>query len=373
MYNKEKTISTLLHTLYDSVIYPEGWDIFLQQLGHLFDSPSAALRITDRENPVVYRSYTIGLEQGLNYEHEAVVFDPFRTSLANGPLGKVHISTDIISDRAFEHSEHYQLFFRPNGNFYAMGTQFERDGSSAMHIGIHRPREKGMFTRQEQEQLEDLSGHLRRVAQLTKLTSQVQEALAQAQNAFNYLPFGVWMLDANLHCHWSNRVAEDVLSTHCFGIQQRNGRLIFDEEKLGSALVQASRKLNKGESRCESIQLNRAGASLVLFCNREGNPSLYWKVASSATVIAFLLDPQMAIPLDHERLKNLYSLSVAELRLVDLLMRGLDINEASAYLNVTVHTTRSQLKSVMRKTDVTRQADLIRTLLLSVGIVNRFE
>lgn len=370
MYNKEKTISTLLHALYDNVTCPDGWVPFLQQIAVHFDSPSATLRITDRENPVVHQSFATGLDQGLDYDHEAVIFDPFRASLANGPLGKVHTSSEIISDRAFEHCDHYQLFFRPNGNFYAMGTQFERDESSAMHIGIHRPRSRGMFTQQEKAQLEDLSGHFRRVVQLTRLTNQVQVALTQAHNAFNALSFGVWMLDSELRCQWHNRAAEDALTAHCFGLRQRNGQLTIDESTAGAALMQATRKLKKGESQCESVQLSASGASLILFGSRMAALPSSWKVGHHANIIVFLLDPHMTVPLDHTRLKNLYSLTAAEARLVDLLVRGFDVTEASAYLHVTTHTTRSQLKSIMQKTEVSRQPDLIRKLLLSGGLVN---
>lgn len=372
MYSEEKTTSTLLHALYDNVTCPQGWSLFLARLANHFNSPSATLRITDRDNPVVYQSFSVGLDQGLDYNREAVVFDPFRILLANGPLGKVHSSTEIISDQAFERSDHYQLFFRPNGNFYAMGSQFERHDSSAMHIGIHRPRTQGAFTQLEKHRLEDLNGHLRRVVQLTRLTSQVQAALAQARSAFNTLPFGVWMLDSELRCQWFNRVAEEALTTHSFGLHQRNNYLAIKQSKASAALNQAAHKLKKGVSQCESIRLSAPGASLVLFCNREAL-SPFLNVSHSTTVIAFLLNPQRVIPLDHARLKHLYALTGAELRLIDLLMRGLDLTEASACLHVTTHTTRSQLKSIMQKTEVTRQAELIRKLLLSVGMVHHYE
>lgn len=372
MYSKEKPTSALLHALYENVTCPQGWDLFLERLAHHFDSPSATLRITDRDNPVVYQSFTVGLDQGLDYNREAVIIDPFRVPLANGPLGKVHTSTEIISDPAFERSDHYQLFFRPNGNFYAMGSQFERNDASAMHIGIHRPHDQGAFTQLEKHRLEDLNGHLRRVVQLTRLTSQVQIALAQARNAFNTLPFGVWMLDSELRCQWFNRVAEETLATHSFGLHQRNRCLTIKQSKAGAALNQAAQKLKKGESQCESIRLSTPGASLVLFCNRE-TLSPFLNMSHSTTIIAFLLDPQRVVPLDHARLKHLYSLTRAELRLIDLLMLGFDLTEASACLHVTTHTTRSQLKSIMQKIEVTRQAELIRKLLLSVGMVHHYE
>ncbi|GHE21399.1 helix-turn-helix transcriptional regulator [Halomonas urumqiensis] len=373
MFDEERTTSALLNTLYDNVTQPDGWPTFLQQLATRFDSPTAVLRITDRADPVVYQSFTVGITQGLDYGQEAVTLDPFRVPLATGPLGKVHVSQDIISDRAFERSDHYQVFFRPNGNFYAMGAQFERDGHAAMHVGIHRPYDRGAFTERERLLLQGFNQHFRRVVQLTRLTHQVQASLMQARHALDALPFGVLMLDAEFRCQWLNRAAEEALATHCFGLRQRNGHLTLEDGKHAAGLTQAVRTLRKGESHCECIRLSAHGASLVLMRNREGGWHDSLSASRNAGVIAFLLDPQLATPLDHARLRSLYGLTVAELRLVDLLIRGLDVTEASACLQVSAHTTRTHLKSIMQKTDVSRQAELIRKLLLSVGMINRHE
>lgn len=373
MLEEDLTTSALLNSLYDNVTQPDGWPIFLRQLAHYFDCPSAVLRITDRADPVVYRSFTVGLSQGVDYAREAIAFDPFRVPLATGPLGKVHLSQEIISDPAFERSDHYQVFFRPNGNFYAMGAQFERDGHAAMHVGIHSPYRRGAFTERERRLLQGFSGHLRRVAKLTALMHQVQDALAQARHVLDVLPFGVLMLDTELRCQWQNRVAEEVLATHSYGLRQRNGRLTLEDGKAAAALSLAARSLGKGESQCECIRLGIHGASLVLIRNREEASHHALRASRNAAVTAFLLDPQLATPLDHARLRSLYALTVAELRLVDLLIRGLDVAEASACLRISAHTTRSQLKSIMQKTGVNRQAELIRKLLLGVGMISRYE
>jgi DNA-binding CsgD family transcriptional regulator len=71
--------------------------------------------------------------------------------------------------------------------------------------------------------------------------------------------------------------------------------------------------------------------------------------------------------MDPVRLATLFSLTPAECRLANLLVRGLDVNEASALLQISHHTGRTQLKSIMHKTGVNRQTALQRKLLLCAG------
>ncbi|WP_157066842.1 helix-turn-helix transcriptional regulator [Hyphomicrobium sulfonivorans] len=61
-------------------------------------------------------------------------------------------------------------------------------------------------------------------------------------------------------------------------------------------------------------------------------------------------------------LSQTYSLTGAEARLACLLSEGLDLGEAADRLQVTRHTVRSQLKSVMHKTRTNRQAELVSLL-----------
>jgi DNA-binding CsgD family transcriptional regulator len=63
-----------------------------------------------------------------------------------------------------------------------------------------------------------------------------------------------------------------------------------------------------------------------------------------------------------EMLTSLYGLTDAEARLASALSGGHSIESAAALLNIRPATARSELKSVFRKTGVSRQQDLVRLL-----------
>lgn len=63
------------------------------------------------------------------------------------------------------------------------------------------------------------------------------------------------------------------------------------------------------------------------------------------------------------KLRALYSLTPAELRLCEHLVQGRSLAEAADLLSVKSSTVASQIKSCMAKTGTQRQSDLMRLLI----------
>jgi DNA-binding CsgD family transcriptional regulator len=66
--------------------------------------------------------------------------------------------------------------------------------------------------------------------------------------------------------------------------------------------------------------------------------------------------PQMGL------LAELFQLSPAEQRLAELLAQQLSPEACAERLNVSINTVRSQLRALFRKTDTSRQAELVSLL-----------
>lgn len=369
-------VPPLLNDLYEHATAPDQqWLEFLEKFAGLFKADTAALRLTDLNDPVVYCSYTVGFHHSANqyYESGAVEQDPFRQTLANNPLGKVVQSPSIISDRDFERSEHYQHVFRPNGNFYAIGTQFERENGQAMHIGVHRPRSKGAFDGEELAALEIFSPHLRRATRLSHLMADLNQALDQAHHALDQLPFGVWLTDGRLRVQWMNNAAEEAVTTNSHGLKLRANQLQIGSSENLTALRTLSRRLHENQSLTETLKLDQSGTCLVMTQARRSETGFRIGRAMNPGILCFLLDPTRPAMLDRKQLTTLYALTPAEYRLANLLVSGLDVNEASGLLQISPHTGRTQMKSIMRKTGVNRQTALQRKLLLCADALRRLD
>lgn len=359
-------VPQLLDELYERATTPDQWPEFLAKLMVLFHGETATIRLTDLENPVIHQSYTTGFRQEINriYEAEGVERDPFREAMAALPVGKALDSSAVIEDREFERSVHYQSVFRPNGNFYALGTQFERQNGQAMHVGIHRPKHRGAYSNEDLRLLELFSPHLRRVARLSRLMADLNDALSVARHALDRLPFGVWYMDNELRVQWLNASAEEAFATNSFGLKIQYHRLRMLAPGASTTLRAMVRRLIEHRSLTETVKLGQSGACLLMLPTCSAGTSLHITRSPAPKILCFLLDTTRPADLDENRLTTMYHLTPAEYRLANLLVKGLDVNEASAVLEISPHTGRTQLKSIMRKTGVRRQASLQRLLLL---------
>ncbi len=359
------TAPELLEGLYDGAMNPEQWPRFLGQLASTFNACTATLRITDIREPLVYTSFTQGFDSESNrcYVEEAVNSDPFRGPLSMAPLGRTLASHELITDRDFERSAHYQTVFRPNGNFYAMGAQFERQASKAAHIGIHRPLSAGPFSIAERQALNVFHPHLKRAARMMQLLGSFEVALGQARAALDSLPYGVWLMDSRGRCQWVNAVAEEAMRTSLYGLGMVNDQLALRDALDQARWHSVCTRVGRGELSAEVIPVGRCGATLLIM-RYSRSPVHLLMGAENEAILVFLLDPERPVLPNARRLHTLYNLTQAEVRLLGELLKGYDLFDIGGSLNLSIHTVRSQLKSVMRKVGVTRQAQLIRKLLL---------
>lgn len=367
METNRADLPAMLDGLYGTAIEPDDWPAFLRRLSALFRTATASVRVTDLSAPLVYTSYTVGFEERVNrmYVEDAVNIDLFRDTLAAAPLGEILASHQIVADREFERSAHYQRVFRPNGNFYAMGAHFARWDDSAMHIGVHRPRRHGPFTQRERETLQFFSPHLRRVARITRRLGEYECALSEARGALDDLPWGVWILDRHLRCRWANAPAEEAIRTGTLGLGFSGDRLTLQDRALDGGLCAAMEALDAGEGPVQTVALGVGGAALVLVQHGRRAATRGLKTEGADAVLAFLVDPARPTPLDSARIVRLYALTPAETRLLAEFMRGLDLHESAARLGISIHTARGQMKAAMQKVGVNRQPELMRKLLIS--------
>lgn len=357
---------TLLPKLYGALTQPQGWPRFLEELAGFFNSGTATLRLLDRRSPTIHQSFSFGFspEATRNYLANFRDLDPFIDTLEKLPTGKVAASHTVISDQDYLRSEHYNQVFRLNGNFYAMGSHVERSQTRSLQIGVHRPRSQGSFSTQECQLLEYFSPHLREAAKLLTLLDEYRQALTRSRLALDQLPYGVWELDEQLRYLWMNTEAKQALETQVYGLKTRAEKLTFTEDQDAVRLNKAYRALqNQPKTSTLTLKIAQGQAALVLVATQDSSQHLGSE--KSCSYLAFLLDSQRQLQLDPLALGQFYQLTPAEVRLLNHFLQGKDLHEISNCLQVSLNTLRSQLKSILRKTETTRQAELMRKLLMN--------
>lgn len=78
--------------------------------------------------------------------------------------------------------------------------------------------------------------------------------------------------------------------------------------------------------------------------------------------LLLIADPDVAVKDPTDFLKDLFSLTTAEIEVAVSLRAGLSLTEIAAARRVSIETVRSQIKSILQKTNTRRQGDLILLL-----------
>ena len=87
-----------------------------------------------------------------------------------------------------------------------------------------------------------------------------------------------------------------------------------------------------------------------------------------AAAALFVIDADSAAPPPAPRLERLLGLTPAEARLTNALAGGLSLEEASERCSITIGTARTYLKQIFLKTETSRQAELVKLVLLQPSI-----
>jgi DNA-binding CsgD family transcriptional regulator len=148
-----------------------------------------------------------------------------------------------------------------------------------------------------------------------------------------------------------------------------NGKLgalhVLDSARLETAIAVATAEENTG-----------AAIGRMRIRRHDGHPPYLLTVAPLGADLSIygrplalivLADPEQQSPSERE-LAEFFGLSPGESRLAVALLAGKKLGEVAAEFGVQITTLRTQLSSILRKTGVKRQVDLIR-LLSNVPVI----
>ena len=192
--------------------------------------------------------------------------------------------------------------------------------------------------------------------------------------AFNSVPIGMIIAEANARILHLNRVAEEL-------VQQGRGLVIHnhtlsaktksDSDRLRQTISEVVTKARHGRgARAQALSLYRSFSAYPLsimvkpmWCMDSGDPNR--RIGPLANLIVADPDRQMEAPAD--LLGRVFDLTPAESVVLERLVNGLTLQEIADASGTSRNTVRNQLHVVFDKTGTSRQAELIK-LVLSTAV-----
>jgi|HubBroStandDraft_6_1064221.scaffolds.fasta_scaffold35518_2 DNA-binding CsgD family transcriptional regulator len=363
-----ETLSRLLGSLYDAAADPALWDPFLTQLAQSTGARSAGLVMLGVGQNVfrIAASWELDPEANRLYEEHYCSMDVWAQRGLSKPPGYVCNSEALISLEEMATTEIYNDFMVRFGIEHGLFGMVENSRSLWASVSLYRDSSSSAFQSSELDILRFLAPHMQRALKLHLQFSELKARSGGLEKALDMLPTGIIFLGSKGEIVLINRSASALLS-------ERDGLLATCAGLRAERLAESSlleKRIRQAASTLNGKSLSAGGTVMV---SRRSRPPLQVQISpinnarivtsEPIAAIAFVNDPLRRQRPPQEMLQLLYGLTPAECRVALLLGDGHAPRKIANMVGVTVHTVRSQIKSIFSKTGAKRQGELIRLLM----------
>lgn len=293
--------------------------------------------------------------------------DPRRARMAEVAMGQIAVCTQFFDQRFVDRSEFFQKFLLPRGRRYTLGAHLYRDERFDFYITFYLGLGRPDFSPRQLRHAKLLVPHLQRVARLLVQQDTTQAAADVGAASLDALDLGVVALDARGEVLFKNRRAQALL---------RDGRWLVQQ---GSKVRPAGGLQAALDDMLAQVRLTGLPDSCVLRRAAEPGGEPQWcgvtvtRLSEAGSSIAAALHPRAALlmllsvpngqrTVTAAQLMRMFGLTQAEARLTQALVGGQSVDDYAQAQGVGVSTVRTQVRSVLGKTDAQRQQDLVRML-----------
>jgi DNA-binding CsgD family transcriptional regulator len=347
--------------IYEAAAIPELWPSVLDRLAELTDCMGGALLAAGASNQARYVA-SDSLVPLMTAFNEGGWMD-HRNSRAARLAPRQHagfiLDTDLYTLGEQDNDPFYVDLLRRYGGGYAAGTMIPAPSGDMLIVNIERAFAYGPVPRKAIETLDLLRPHLARAALLSARLR--LEQARSAVEAFGRIGLPAAALETNGRVLAANRLLEALDGVFVFAARERlrirdtsANRLFVD------ALAVSAAETSDRVVRSIPVPAGQGQPPLVLHLLPVHGAAHDVFGRAAALLIATPVEPR-AVP-GAEVLQGLFDLTAAEARIARAIGEGSTIKDIAGRCGVSHETVRNQLKAVLAKTGLRRQAELTRLL-----------
>lgn len=315
--------------------------------------------------PGIWHRFDPSLRQ--RYEAEAYLYDPQRHVLIDRPSLRWRYDALHISEREMDRDPYYNLIEREAGFRYYIGGQSDRRRPVGCTITVHRPRKRGHADPHEIETFASLFGHVERALLVESRLGLGMEPESDGLELLEKRSTGIVILGGDGRVLFANRSARafaERADAFVLGAEGIRAMRPSDDERLRRLVADTTALAQRAGNDAGVMRLPRKSGArdyVLVACPLPERTALFPHVIPATCVL--ITDPDAAPVQTVALLRQAYGLTPAEARFALQLALGNTPEQAGTALQISLSTARSHLAAIFRKTETSRQAELMRLLL----------
>jgi DNA-binding CsgD family transcriptional regulator len=355
-------LGRIIPRIHDAALDPRLWTSVLQSLTEAIGAIGAAYIVRNAHTGRVDWANFLGpsAEFRSDYITRFAAKDPF-PELSMGHEGRWMRLSEQLPAPELRRNEWYNEFVRKSGVRDIIAAQITNTGSHTVVFGIHEGIGVKPLRTSHLKRLNQLLGPLGRAAEVQLKLRELGWKSAVVARALDHVSTGVIVVDAHGFALEMNGLAERVVQRGD-GLTFRHGAIaavrVFETAKLEAAIASATRP--GAEATSSRMLIGRQGSKrdYIIAVSPLGVDLGFY---SDPMALIIVVDPEARRP-KADDLSAYFGLSIAECRLAVQLMSGKPLGAIAAESGAAMATLRSQLRSILKKIKVERQADLFLVL-----------
>lgn len=377
--NSERKFDVLLERVYQACVEPDGWEYFIDTYAEIFPHSKTGLAgIEHGSNRKKAYNFTNSYspEALSEYNEYFAHKNPFALDKLGRNPSNIYWGSELLSKRKLFKTEFYQDFLRRHDNAWMGFGICVHEGPTEKVYLTNNTNEK--HEREFKEQFRIMSRllpHMHRASEFWFRFMQNRKLEDTFQNLINGFDVAIFILDDNCKLLQHNQEAEIFLHQESLITVDYKGNFIFKSSFNFDAFHRnfASR-INDMRSKETGLYFNLEGKEHTLF-NAFLHPLYFphgeidtrFHMGSARQFALFVSNPKRPIKADTRQIATSMGISPAEAALAKSLANGASLNDYADKRGVSKHTARAQLKSALRKTNSSRQAELVARIIRTFG------
>lgn len=367
MSARTPNVDELIPTIHSAALATDGWTRIVNEVSQALSAETASL--VRPSNAATIKPWCHLLERDVTfmsgYMEQWGVHDVwYQGAVRNRRIGVglINVDNQFVDRREFQRSPFFNEFLRRFDidrmmNVCLIAPEPGR-GYGPVAMSFYRGVGKESFSTKKAALLSHLAPHLT-VAARNYWAAQALRPLISAQaNALDAVTSAVFAINHSGQLMFSNHVGEEMIRQAAW-VRVSNGDLtpILELHAMDRLAASLSRVSSGIGSEFLVIDSRTGAEAQVSMTPIPSDVDLGFLTSTPASLIWITpIAPRKDVGHDMARL---FELTPAERRILDKLIAGEDLLEAAAALRISIHTARTQLKSMFRKTGRRSQGQLL--------------